>query len=75
MPQNIDGDTDKDVKVYFRVRDVYRNAKVVVRCGDKVLYSKKKPKLAPGEMENVTIKLDDIKSLDKKEIIVSVEVK
>lgn len=75
VPQNIDGDTDKDVKVYFRVRDVYRNAKVTVRCGDKVLYSKKKPKLAPGEMENVTIKLDDIKALDKKEIIVSVEVK
>lgn len=75
VPQNIDSDTDRDVKVYFRVRDVYRNAKVVVRCGDKVLYSKKKPKLAPGEMENVTIKLDDIKSLDKKEIIVSVEVK
>lgn len=75
VPQNIDGDTDKDVKVYFRVRDVYRNAKVTVKCGDKVLYSKKKPKLAPGEMENVTIKLDDIKALDKKEIIVSVEVK
>lgn len=75
VPQNIDSDTDRDVKVYFRVRDVYRNAKVVVKCGDKVLYSKKKPKLAPGEMENVTIKLDDIKSLDKKEIIVSVEVK
>ena len=75
VPQNIDSDTDRDVKVYFRVRDVYRNAKVVVNCGDKVLYSKKKPKLAPGEMENVTIKLDDIKSLDKKEIIVSVEVK
>ena len=75
VPQNIDGDTDKDVKVYFRVRDVYRNAKVTVKCGEKVLYSKKKPKLAPGEMENVTIKLDDIKALDKKEIIVSVEVK
>ena len=75
VPQNINQETDKDVKVYFRVKDVYRNAKVTVTCGDKVLYSKKKPKLAPGEMENVTLKLDDIKSLDKKEIIVSVEVK
>lgn len=74
VPQTINCATDKDVKIYFRVRDVYRGAKVVVRSGDKVLYSKKKPKLAPGEMENVLIKLDDIKALDKKELTVSVEV-
>ncbi|MGN1418253.1 MAG: NAD(P)/FAD-dependent oxidoreductase [Acutalibacteraceae bacterium] len=74
VPQNINCDTDKDVKIYFRVRDVYRNAKIVVKSGDKVLYSKKKPKLAPGEMENVPIKVDDIKALDKKELVVSVEV-
>lgn len=74
VPQTINCSTDKDVKVYFRVKDIYKNAKVTAKCGDKVLYSKKKPKLAPGEMENITIKLDDIKSLDKKEIIVSVEV-
>lgn len=75
VPQNISGDTDRDVKIYFRVKDVYKNAKLIVKSGDKVIYSKKKPKLAPGEMENITVKLDDIKSLDKKEIIVSVEVK
>ncbi|MGN0467583.1 MAG: NAD(P)/FAD-dependent oxidoreductase [Acutalibacteraceae bacterium] len=74
VPQNINCDTDKDVKIYFRVRDVYRNAKIIVKSGDKVLYSKKKPKLAPGEMENVPIKVDDIKALDKKELVVSVEV-
>lgn len=75
VPQNISGDTDRDVKIYFRVKDVYKNAKLIVKSGDKVIYSKKKPKLAPGEMENITVKLDDIKFLDKKEIIVSVEVK
>lgn len=75
VPQNISGDTDRDVKIYFRVKDVYKNAKLIVKSGDKVIYSKKKPKLAPGEMENITVKLDDIKALDKKEIIVSVEVK
>lgn len=74
VPQNIDCDTDKDVKIYFRVRDVYRNAKLTVRSGDKVLYSKKKPKLAPGEMENITVKLEDIRALEKKELTVSVEV-
>ncbi len=73
VPQNIKSNTDIDVKLYFRVTDVYRNAKVVVTCGDKVLYSKKKPKLCPGEMEYVVIKADTIHELDKKEIIVRVE--
>ncbi len=74
VPQNISCNTDSDVKIYFRVRDVYRNAKITVTSADKVIYSKKKPKLAPGEMENILIKVDDIKNLDKKELIVKVEV-
>ena len=45
----------KDTVVYFRVSDVYRDKKVVVKLGDEVLYSKKKQKLAPGEMETVTV--------------------
>ena len=42
-------------RVYFRVADVYRDKKVVVAVGDKVLYEKKKQKLAPGEMETVEL--------------------
>ena len=45
----------KDVTVYFRVADVYKNAKIVVHNGNKVVYEKKKGKLAPGEMESVKI--------------------
>ncbi len=48
----------KDVSVYFRVADVYRDKKVVARSGDKVLYSKKHLKLAPGEMECVKLSAD-----------------
>ena len=50
----------RDVTVYFRVADVYRNAKIVVKNGDVVVYSKKKLKLAPGEMESVTLKADQL---------------
>lgn len=75
VPQTITCTTDSDVKIYFRVTDVYKNAKVIVTSGDKVLYSKKKLKLAPGEMENVPLKADDIRSLEKKELIVKVEAK
>lgn len=74
VPQNIKSNTDQDVKLYFRVTDVFKGAKIVVTCGDKVLYSKKKPKLCPGEMENVLIKAEEIHGLDKKEIVVKVEV-
>ncbi len=74
VPQRVNKASDRDVKLYFRVTDVFKGARVTVTCGDKVLYSKKKPKLAPGEMENVLIKADEIHSLDGKEITVKVEV-
>ena len=44
-----------DTRVYFRVADVFRDMKVTVTAGDKVLYQKKKQKLAPGEMETVEL--------------------
>lgn len=74
VPQNINRSTDKDVKIYFRVADVYRDTNVIVKCGDEVIYKRKKRKLAPGEMENVLIKLDDIAKLSENEITVKLEV-
>ncbi len=74
VPQKINQDIQQDVKIYFRVRDVYRNAKVTVKSGDKVLYSKKKPKVAPGEMESILLKAEDLRALTKKELTVKVEV-
>ena len=46
----------KDTRLYFRVADVFRGKKIVLRAGDKVLLEKKTVKLAPGEMETVTVK-------------------
>ena len=74
VPQNINENTEADVKLYFRVADVYRNAKIIVESDGKVLYSKKKPKLAPGEMEYVIIKAEDIRALEKKQLTVRLEV-
>lgn len=74
VPQNITCDTDGDVKLYFRVKDVYRNAKITIKSGNNTLYSKKKQKMAPGEMEYVVVKAEDIKNLESREIRVSVEV-
>ena len=62
-----------DTSVYFRVADVYRDAKIVVRDGDKVIISKKKQKLAPAEMEKVELKADIIASLSGEGLSFAIE--
>ena len=53
VPQRISA--NEDVTVYFRVADVYRDIRITVRDGEKILVNKKKIKVAPGEMETVTL--------------------
>ena len=62
-----------DTSVYFRVADVYRDAKIVVRDGDKVIISKKKQKLAPAEMEKIELKADVIASLSGEGLSFAIE--
>lgn len=74
VPQKINRDTDKDVSLYFRVGSVYRNAKIAVYCGDRLILSKKRPRMCPSEMETVVIKKDVIDSIpDGMKITVKVE--
>lgn len=70
VPQRINRATDKDVKLYFRVGKVLENVMLTVTCGDKVLLSKKKRKMTPGEMEYVTIKADTIHDLPENSTLV-----
>ncbi len=63
----------KDTSVYFRVADVYRDAKIVVRDGDRVIISKKKQKLAPAEMEKIELTGDMIAALSGGEISFAIE--
>ena len=63
----------KDTTVYFRVADVYRDAKIVVKDGDKVILEKKKQKLAPGEMETVALKADLLANIESSNISFSIE--
>lgn len=49
---------EKDVSVYFRVSDVFRDQRVVVRADGKVIYERKHIKLAPGEMECIKLTAD-----------------
>ncbi len=58
VPQRIT--QKKDVTVFFRVADVYRDVTLKVLDGDRVVLRKKKPKMAPGEMESVTLKPEQL---------------
>ena len=55
----------KDCEVYFRVADVYKNATLKVVCNGETVFTKKKPKMAPGEMEKVLIKKDWLSGTDR----------
>lgn len=71
VPQRITADTD--VRLYFRVADVFRDVTVTVRDGDTVIYSAKKIKTAPGEMEELTLKKSVIEAIGSNEITVGLE--
>ena len=71
VPQRL---TDvKDTEIYFRVSDVFRDKKIVVRDGERVILEKKKQKLAPGEMETVRLTADMIGGIESGRISVSLE--
>lgn len=64
VPQRIT--KEKDVTVYFRTSNVFRNVviNVVNDKGEKV-FSKRKAKVAPGEMESIVLKADALKGAEK----------
>ena len=59
------------VKIFFRVGDVYRDREIAVFDGDRLLYSRKTKKLAPGEMETVALSAEKIASVESGEIRVT----
>lgn len=63
VPQKITA--EKDIPVYFRVSDVFKGAKVSVYDGEKIIFSKKLIKAAPGEMNRIVLKADSIKNAEK----------
>ncbi|MCR5150079.1 MAG: FAD-dependent oxidoreductase [Clostridiales bacterium] len=62
VPQKIDLKNEGDVKLYFRVGNTYKNASIVVKYNGAEIIRRKRPRLAPGEMENVVIKNDVLKT-------------
>ena len=81
VPQTITvTENTADVTVYFRPSDIYRDVTVSVRevrtdgAADGAILSKKKRiKVAPGEMETITIKASDLTATTADTLLVSIE--
>ncbi len=71
VPQRIT--REKPVTVFFRVADVYRNVTVRVSDGERVLYSRKKPKVAPGEMESLTLRPEQLAGASQLHVSLEVQ--
>lgn len=66
VPQRIT--EKKDAKVFFRVANVYENAEIKVYSGDEVIFKTRKPKFAPGEMQCITLKAQQLENAKKLSI-------
>ncbi len=63
VPQRIT--KNEDVTVYFRVADVFKNVTINIFDGENKIFSKKKMKAAPGEMESIKLKAEDFRGAEK----------
>lgn len=63
VPQKIT--EEKDVKVFFRTANVFKNVTIKAVSGDKTIFSKKKQRVAPGEMESIVLKTESFKGAQK----------
>lgn len=73
VPQKIRPELiQKFTELYFRVRQVYKDSDLVLSCGDREILRLHRERMAPGEMEKITLpkaKIDGVSG----ELILSVE--
>ncbi len=65
---------EDSITVRFRVGDVYKNCSIVTYFDDEKIQSRKRPVMAPGEMEQVVLKKEDLlKYQDLEKITIQIE--
>ena len=64
LPQKIDKNIDGNVKLFFRVRNVFKDCVIKAECNGKEIIRKTKKVVAPGEMETLIIKKEMIDECD-----------
>ncbi|MDR1017706.1 MAG: NAD(P)/FAD-dependent oxidoreductase [Lachnospiraceae bacterium] len=70
VPKTVHPDIMEDeITVRLRTTNVFKNVYLNCYAGDKRIVHRKRPVIAPGEMENFQLKKEDIKDLKAEEII------
>ena len=72
LPQRVHKSPKEDVALFMRVTEPFGKVRFTIKSGDEVLATAVKLKVAPGEMEKVTLKKEKLASL-KGNITVSLE--
>ncbi len=62
---------EKDVTLFMRVGNVYHNAELIVKVDDKIIMTKKRRHMAPGEMESLKL---PVNKLPESDAVITVEV-
>ena len=57
---------EDSLTVRFRVTDVYRDCRIGIYLNDRPLRSIRRPRLAPGEMEQVILKKEELLSMEQQ---------
>ncbi|MTI68271.1 MAG: FAD-binding protein [Firmicutes bacterium] len=74
VPQRIRmSNVDKKLELFIRVKDVYKDAKLVIKADEKVIKELKRRHLAPGEMEIISLNASLLKGKKVSNISVSVK--
>lgn len=64
---------EKNLEVFFRVGDVFKDVNLIVKDGENPILTLKKTHLAPGEMEKINIPFSLLKDIKNKELTFSIE--
>lgn len=63
---------EKNLELSMRVRQIFKNVKIVIKSNDFVIHSIKKAHMAPGEMEKITLSKTVLGKIDANKIVVEV---
>ncbi len=75
VPQQLSRDGNfEPLNLKMRVSNVFKKVELTVTCDGEKVYSRKRPVVAPGEMENITLNSEQVRKLKTaKEIVISLE--
>ncbi|OPJ56018.1 thioredoxin reductase [Alkalithermobacter paradoxus] len=64
VPQYIDTNSNENIDLFMRVRNIYENKKLIIRCGEKIILEKSRLHMIPSEMENIKLSPHILKKIN-----------